>query len=260
MKHLNRLSLSILAAAFALGGWTSARAQTVITLRTPGPTKAAIDEILPGFQAKTGYKVDVSYGNGVGTKGEAAKGDPYDVFVILPPYPDALASGNLVNSSKTTIGRFVLAITVKKGSPIPDISTTESAKKAILAAKSLSTVDPAAGSVGVATGEAVQKMGIADQMKDRIKYVQNGGLVGKAVTDGAAEIGMGPYVSDLQGNRNPDLVVVGPLPAGASTPTDIDAFISTKAKDPKACKALLDYLKSPEAEAIYKAHGIAPVK
>jgi hypothetical protein len=30
--------------------------------------------------------------------------------------------------------------------------------------------------------------------------------------------------------------------------------------DPKACKALLDYLKSPQAEAIYKAHGIAPVK
>jgi molybdate transport system substrate-binding protein len=260
VKHLNRFSLSILVAVFALGSSMGARAQTVITLRTPGPTKAAIDEILPGFQAKTGYKVDVSYGNGVGTKGQAAKGDPYDVFVILPPYKEALASGNLVASSKTTIGRFVLAITVKKGSPIPDISTTESTKKALLAAKSLSTVDPTAGSVGVATGEAVQKMGIADQMKDRIKYVQNGGLVGKAVTDGDAEIGMGPYVSDLQGNRNPDLVVVGALPAGASTPTDIDAFIATKAKDPKACKALLDYLKSPEAEAIYKAHGIAPVK
>ena len=42
--------------------------------------------------------------------------------------------------------------------------------------------------------------------------------------------------------------------------TPDDAFISAKAKDPKACQALLDYLNSPEAEAIYKAHGIAPVK
>ena len=30
--------------------------------------------------------------------------------------------------------------------------------------------------------------------------------------------------------------------------------------DPKACQALLDYLKSPEAEAVYKARGIMPVK
>ena len=260
MKHPNRFYVSILAAVLALGGSLGAHAQTAITFRTPAPTKAALDEILPGFQAKTGFKVDVSYGNGVGTKGEAAKGDPYDVFVILPPYPDAMASGNLVNSSKTTIGRFVLAITVKKGAPKPDLSTAESTKKALLAARSLVTVDPTQGSVGVATGQAVQQMGIADQMKDRIQYVQNGGLVGKAVTDGKAEIGMGPYVSDLQENRNADLEVVGPLPAGASTPIDIDAFISTKAKDPKACQALLDYLKSPEAEAIYKAHGIMPIK
>jgi molybdate transport system substrate-binding protein len=258
LKYMKQLLSSIFVVVLVLGNWASASAQTEITLRTPLPTKDSFEKILPGFEAKTGYKVNASYGNGVGTKQEAAKGDPYDVFVILPPYPDALASGNLDNKSKTTLGSFVLALTVKKGSPRPDISTADSVKKALLSAKSLVTVDPTQGSVGVATGAAIQKLGIADQVKGKIKYVPNGGGVGQAVSKGEVEIGLGPYVSDLISNRNADLEVVGGLPAGASTPTEIDAFISTKAKDPKAARALLQYLVSPEAEAVYKSLGILP--
>ena len=103
-------------------------------------------------------------------------------------------------------------------------------------------------------------MGITDQIKDKIKYVPNGGVVGKSVTDGESEIGMGPYVSDLKGNRNPDLVVVGALPKDASTPTDIVAVVSTKAKDAAAAKALLKYLVSPEAKKVYQEEGIIPAK
>jgi ABC-type molybdate transport system substrate-binding protein len=35
-------------------------------------------------------------------------------------------------------------------------------------------------------------------------------------------------------------------------------FISTHAKNPKAAKALLQYLSSPEAAAVYKSLGMQP--
>jgi molybdate transport system substrate-binding protein len=258
VKHSKYLFSTSFAIALIFATWTGARAQTEITVRAPLPMKESFEKILPGFEAKTGYKVTASIGTGVGTKQEAARGEAYDLFVVLPPYPDALASGNLVNNSKTTLGSFVLAMTVKKGAPKPDLSTADSVRKALLSAKSLVTVDPTQGSVGLATNAAIQKLGIADQVKSKIKYVQNGGLVSKSVTDGESEIGLGPYVSDLMGNRNPDLVVVGALPLEASSPTDIDAFMSAHAKDPAAAKALLQYLVSPEAEAVYKSMGIQP--
>ena len=49
---------------------------------------------------------------------------------------------------------------------------------------------------------------------------------------------------------------MGGLPKGASTPIDVVGFVSTHATDPKAAKALLEYLASPEAEAAYKAAGM----
>jgi molybdate transport system substrate-binding protein len=222
--------------------------------------KESFEKILPGFEAKTGNKVNVRYGTGVGTKQEAAKGDPYDVFIILPPFQEAMNSGNVMKDTATTLGSFVLALTVKKGTPKPDISSAAAVKKALLSAKSVATVDPKQGSVGVATGEALNKMGITDQLKDKIKYVANGGGVGKSVTEGESEIGMGPYVSDLKNNRNPDLVVVGALPKDASTPTDIVAIVSTKATNATAAKALVKYLVSPEAKAVYKEEGIIPAR
>jgi molybdate transport system substrate-binding protein len=257
MKNLLK---SFIVCSFLLSGVLTAFGQTEIKVDSPLPMKESFEKILPGFEAKSGYKVTVRYGTGVGTKQEAAKGDPYDVFIILPPFQEAMASGNVMTNTATTLGSFVLALTVKKGAPKPDLSSAESVKKALLSAQSVVTVDPAQGSVGVATGAALQKLGIADQLKGKIKYVPNGGVVGKSVTEGESEIGMGPYVSDLMGNRNPDLVVVGALPKDASTPTDIVAVVSTKATNGAAAKALLQYLVSPEAEAVYKAQGITPAK
>jgi molybdate transport system substrate-binding protein len=105
-----------------------------------------------------------------------------------------------------------------------------------------------------------EKLGIAEQMKSKMKFVRTGGVIGTSVASGESEIGLGPYASDLLGNRNADLDVVGALPREASTPTDIDAFVATHAKDAAAARALVQYLASPEAQAIYKEHLIQPAR
>jgi molybdate transport system substrate-binding protein len=260
VKHTKHLLSSLFAAALVLGGWASAQAQTEITLRAPLPMKESFDKLIPMFEMKNGVKVNATYGTGVGTKVEAAKGDPYDVFVVLPPYEEALNSGNLVKKDGKTVGAFILAMTVKRGSPLPDISTAAAVKKDLLGAKALVTVDPTMGSVGVATNECLKKLNILDQVQSKVKYVPNGGGVGKSVLDGTSDIGLGPYVSDLKGNKNPDLIVVGGLPKEASTPTEIFIVPATKAKDAKAAKELVQFLDSAEAEAVYKDAGIQPRK
>jgi len=260
LKSAKHLFLSLFVAALVFGGWATAHAQTEITLRAPLPMKESFEQLLPKFEMKTGFKVTATYGTGVGTKQEAAKGDPYDVFVILPPYDEAMNSGNLVKGSGKIVGSFILAMTVKKGAPLPDLSSAASVKKVLMDAKTISTVDPTMGSVGVATNECLTKLGIKDQVQSKVTYVPNGGGVGKMVTEGTADIGLGPYVSDLKGNKNPNLIVVGGLPKDASTPTNIMIIVATKAKDQKASKQLVDFLDSSEAEAVYKDGGIQPRK
>ena len=100
------------------------------------------------------------------------------------------------------------------------------------------------------------KMGITDQVKPKIQWVQRRRPGARQVAKGEVEMALGPYLSDME---NPGLDVVGALPPGASTPVDITGFISTNVKDTKAAKALLAYLKSNEVAPLWEAAKIFPV-
>lgn len=241
--------------AFALTIPFSAGAQSEITLLSPDPIKATIDKLVEGFEAKTGTQVKVTYGTGVSTRKTVASGGALDVSLLFAPFPEALKTGNIVPGSATVIARLRLALAVPKGAPKPDISTPEAVKRALVNAKSILSVDPMQGSVGGIALATLDKLGITEQVKPKIKWLKTGVLVQDSVAKGEAEIALGPYLSDM---RNPGLDIVGALPPEASTPVDITGFLSTSVKDPNAAKALLDYLSSHEVAPVYEAAKIFP--
>jgi molybdate transport system substrate-binding protein len=252
LKH--RLSLVIMV-VLALGISSTLCAQSEITLLSPDPIKATIEKLVSDFEAKTGTQVKITYGTGVSTRKTVASGQALDVSLLFAPFPEALKTGNIVPSSATVIARLRLALAVQKGAAKPDISTPAAVKRTLLDAKSIISVDPTQGSVGGIALLALEKLGITEQVRPKIKWVQNGGLVQESVAKGETEIALGPYVSDM---RNPGLDVVGPLPPDASTPVDITGFLSTSVKDPKAARALLDYLSSHDVAPVYEAAKIFP--
>jgi molybdate transport system substrate-binding protein len=243
--------------ALVLSVSEGARAQSEITLLSPNPIKETLDELVSDFQAKTGTKVAITYGTGVGTRKTVASGGALDVTLLFAPFDDALKTGNVMPDSATVVARLRLAIAVKKGAPKPDISTAAAVKATLLNAKSIISVDPLQGSVGGATLLALDKMGISNQVQPKIKWVRGGGEVQTSVAKGETEIALGPYLSDM---RNPGLDVVGALPPEAATPVDITGFLSTTVKDPNAAKALLAYLSSEEAASVWRAAKAFPVR
>jgi molybdate transport system substrate-binding protein len=72
---------------------------------------------------------------------------------------------------------------------------------------------------------------------------------------GEIDIGL-TFISEII--TEPGVEVVGPLPREISTPTALVGFLSTSAKFPDAARALLRYLSSPEAAAVYTAFGMQP--
>ena len=101
MKYLFSL---VAAVALLLGISSTMRAQTEVTLLAPNPFRGSLDKVAPGFQSKTGYKLKLTYGKGLGTRRQVARGEMFDVSILLPPYPEALASGNIDPKSATTLG------------------------------------------------------------------------------------------------------------------------------------------------------------
>src|SRR5258705_2359604 len=121
---MKKLSPAILAIALACGAWAVARAQGQgeITLLAVGPMRAPTQKIIAGFEAKSGRKVKVTYGNGVETRRTVAKGQPLDVSLIIAPFPGALTSGSIVVDSATPIAGVLTAVGGPKGRPKADHS------------------------------------------------------------------------------------------------------------------------------------------
>lgn len=254
---MKRYFLAALAVAAVLAVGQSAKAQTEITLLSPNPIQTTIDKLVADFEAKTGNKVKITYGTGVSTRKTVADGGALDVSLLFAPFADALKTGNVDKKTATVIARLRLAISVQKGAPKPDISSADAVRKTLLNAKSIVSVDPAQGSVGGAALLALEKLGISEQLKSKIKWVPGGGQVQDAVAKGEVEIALGPYISDI---RNPGLDIVGALPPAAATPVDITGWLSTSVKGDKAkaAKALLAYLASKDAAPTYEAAKIFP--
>jgi molybdate transport system substrate-binding protein len=242
--------------ALVLGISPRAHAQTEVTLLVPNPIRRSIDKLVPGFESKTGYKLKVTYGKGLGTREQVARGEMFDVSLLLPPYPEALASGNIDPKSATTLASLTLALGVKKGAPKPDISTPKALKQTLLAAKTIAVVDPTIGSDGFATRQALEKLGVFDLIGPKTKLSATSNVVGDSVSKGEADLCI-YYLNEM---GNPGIDVVGRLPKQLATPVKVVAFISTHVKDAKTAKALVDYLSSPDAEASYKKDGLEPAR
>src|SRR5256714_3311798 len=246
---------SATALLFALSLSTTASAAEV-TLIAPGGIRAAVEQMIPAFEKKTGHTVKATFGSGNGTKQRVVKGEAFDVPIVQPPYPDVLASGNVINSSETPLAHVAVGVAVRPGTPHPVISTPEAVKKLLLSAKSISYPDPKGGAAaGVSFDETLKKLGITEEMKPKIKLAQGGAGAMAALAKGDVDIGL-TFISEII--TEPGVEVVGPLPTSISTPTRLVGFVGAHSKESAAAKELVNYLSSADAAKVYKERGMVP--
>src|SRR5689334_20756087 len=269
MKYAKYALAAVSFVAFVFGGLLGARAQTEITLLAVGPMRAPTQKIVANFEAKSGYKVKVTFGNGAETRRTVAKGQGLDVSLIIAPFPGAIASGTIDPKSATVVCSILTAVGVPKGRPKPDISTPAAVKKALLAAKMIGYEDPDFTVAGQGPWETLTRLGIAEQVAARSEVELGPGSQGIApnvtrntiktatrLANGDIDIGM-LMLSDMLPDKD-KYDIVGVLPRSVTAPVPVVGFISTHASDPAGAKALLQYLASPEAQAIWKDAGYGP--
>ena len=92
-------------------------------------------------------------------------------------------------------------------------------------------------------------------MKPKIKIAQGGRGAMELLAKGEVDIGL-TFISEII--TEPGVDVVGPLPREISTPTVLVGYVFTHTKEPDAAQALLRYLSSSEAAAVYKQRGMEP--
>ena len=237
-------------------GMSAAVRANEITLIAPGGIRAAVDQMIPAFEKSTGHKVKATFGSGGGTKERVINGEPFDVPIVQLPLDPVLASGHVIAASETPLAFVAVGVAVRTGAPKPDISSADAVKRLLLGSKAIAYPNAASGAAaGVSFNETLQKLGIADAMKPKIKIAQGGRGAMELLAKGEVDIGL-TFISEII--TEPGVEVVGPLPRDISTPTALVGFVSAHTKEPDAAQALLRYLSSPEAAAVYKQRGMEP--
>jgi molybdate transport system substrate-binding protein len=175
--------------------------------------------------------------------------------VVLTPgaVDELIKKGKIADGTKAVLARVGVGVMVKAGAPVPDVSTVEAFKRAVLAAKSVSYIDPASGgSSGIYVANLLQKLGIADQVKPKEK-LKKGGYVADLIKSGEAELGI-HQISEIVPVK--EVTLVGPLPAEIQNYTTYAAGVGASAKDAEAAKALIKVLSGPAAAAVLKEKGM----
>jgi molybdate transport system substrate-binding protein len=215
----------------------------------------ALNELAPIFEQKTGNKLTISYDLAAVQKKRILDGERADVILTRAMMDDLakqnkLAPGDIVNVAGTPV-----ALAARAGAPKPDISTADAFKQTLLSAKSISYADPAKGGLsGVVAGRAIERLGIAEQMKPKTTLVP-GAQSPDLVAKGEVELGIA-QASEIVPIAGAELV--GPLPGELGSLTQFSGGIGAESTSADASKALIDFLTGQEAGPHFKAKGFEP--
>jgi len=216
-------------------------------------TEDTYRELVPQFEKATGYKVTTIFTGTLDAQKRLAAGESYDMVIMAGPAIDAQIKANkVVSGSRVDLAKSGVGVGVPKGAPKPDIGTTEALKKTLLAARSIgySTGPSGAYMIGL-----FEKLGLSDQVRDKLKQTPTGVFVGTIIANREVEIGF-QQVSEV-GNF-PGVDYVGPLPAEVQQTTVFSSGIVVDAKEVEAARALVKFLATPEAGAAFRKRGMEP--
>jgi molybdate transport system substrate-binding protein len=212
------------------------------------------DELYAQFERASGHKLAVRYEFGPVLKGEIEAGAAFDVAVLSLDVDDLIKKGKIAAGTRAVLGRTGVGVGVRKGAPKPDIGTTEAFRRTLLDAKSVAY--SGVGSSGLYFLGLLDRLGIAAEMKPKIRPMGVGQNPAEAVARGDAEMAVvGAALTPMAPGAEP----VGWLPAELQNYVVFTGGVSAAASEPEAGKALLEFLTTPAAVAVLKANGLEPV-
>jgi molybdate transport system substrate-binding protein len=224
-----------------------------IALLATGATKEIVLELIPQFEKSTGHKVIATWTGTAGIRKRIGDGEIYDLVIVGAPVIDSfIAQGKVATGSRAELMKSAVGVAVRAGAPKPDIGSSEAVKTMLLAAKSIGY---STGPSGDHVVSLIERFGIADQIRPKLKQVPTGARIETIIATGEAEIGF-QQISELI--RAPGIDYVGPLPPDIQKITVYAAGLHANAKQPEAAKALVSALAAGDAAPVIKHHGMEP--
>jgi len=217
-----------------------------------GAARAAYQTLAPQFERASGHKLVTHFDLPPALIRKIDAGEPYDVIILSYDVDALIKQGKVVADSRTVFGRVGVGVAVRQGSPKPDFSTVEAFKQSLLSAKTFATSGE--GSSGRYVASLIERLGIAEQVKPKIRSGAAGAsaqMVSRGEVDFVVS-GLPPLIG------TPGIEWLGYLPEEINSWLVFSGGVGVNAKEADAGRALLKFLATPAALAVFKANGLEP--
>jgi molybdate transport system substrate-binding protein len=207
-----------------------------------GAVKAAFAEASAQWSRDSAHTVQASFDPAGDVRRKISAGQRADIVILPVEALESLQKEGLVAAgTRRDLGAVSIAAAVRQGAPVPDISTPDALKRTLLAAKSITYMDPERGTSGkYFDGTVLTRLGVRDAVRAKTTLGE-GGYIAEKVARGEVEIAFHNLTEILPVKG---VTIVGPLPAELQKPTIYSGAVMKDAKNPREAQALLEYLST----------------
>ena len=227
-------------------------------MMTSGAFTAALLDLIPQLERLTGKSI-VTATTSIGT-GENSipnrlkRGEVADIVIVADTVLRQFIEDGLVRAEGyTPVARSAIGMAVREGAPKPDIGSIDALRRTLLQAKSIAYSASVSGEY--LTTELYQRLGIADQVKSKSRFIGGGERVGAVIARGEAEIGF-QQISELLPVRG--IAHITPLPPEVQKVSVFSAGVAASTTDAGAALTVIKFLASPEAARAITKSGLEP--
>ena len=220
----------------------------------PNAAKESVTEAISSFEKSSGHKVTISWTGTEAITKRIGEGEVADVVVNAAQNIDRLtADGKLTQGTRTDFARSSIGVAVTASATRPNVSSVDELKSALLAAKSIVI---SSGTSGRYLADLFARLGVAEQIKAKVKQPPSGAQIGDLLAAGEVELGF-QQVSELINVKG--IQYLGPLPAEIQSYTVYSAAIHSQSTQADLARSFLKALRQPETAAVAKKSGLEPL-
>jgi molybdate transport system substrate-binding protein len=222
-----------------------------------GAVKRGVAKVAAEFERASGHRVAVEFATAPEVRRRIVAGEAADVIVAPPFAMDEIEKlGRIRAGSRGFIGRSRMGVVVHAGAPTADLSNAEALKRVLLNADKVVYNQASSGMYCV---KLLEKMGLADALRDRIVVVPSGAAIMEYVAaHPPAAVGLA-QISEIMVmiDKGCAVKLAAPLPPEVQNETSYDAAASAASASPEAALALARAFTTPDAKATFAKTGIS---
>lgn len=229
---------------------------TTLKILGAGPVKRGVTRLAAQFEKQSGHHVSVEFTAAPSVSERVLQDEAVDIAVVPQAAMDEFEKqGKVVAGSRGLMGRSRMGIAMRKGASVPDLSTTDAFKRAMLESDAIVCNVASSGQYLV---KLLEKLGMAEATRNKVTKLPDAVKVMEHVAASPSRafgVGQLAEISELV-EKGVAIELAAPLPDAIQNVTAYHAAVTAASREPEAAAALARYLASPEAKKVFAATGI----